>query len=139
MDCYGSCLARVSYSCGTHNSPQLNSLGQNPIKLFKFESVEASEKALFENASILTKNISNPSTSEGSYPGVTTKLIPSARISSASGGRVSSESGYGTSTTARSSVSSEREKLFCKCQDVTENDDVFYNDDEKEETENEMF
>ena len=45
--------------------------------------------------------------------------------------RVSSESGYGTTTT-RSSVSSEKDRLYHKCRHASDNDDVFYTEEEEE-------
>ena len=60
--------------------------------------------------------------SETSYDSLPTK-VPLYK-------RVSSESGYGTTTT-RSSVSSEKDRLCYKCRHGSDNDDVFYNEEEE--------
>ena len=89
-----------------HNSHLINSL-QNINDICKASPTDG--VAMIGNTML-------PSTSRiysGSYRGV---LVS----------RVSTESGYGTT---RSSVESEKEKMWCKCRYGAENDDVFFDED----------
>ena len=90
--------------------------------LSEVKPLEMCEMISLENCSILKDIRNKRSFSESSYDSLPPKVALSKRVSC--------ESGYGTTTT-RSSVSSEKDRLCYKCRHLSDNDDVFYNEEEE--------
>ena len=83
---------------------------------------ELCEMLSLERNPVLSGKRQKRSYSDSSYDAT----LPKVPISC----RVSSESGYGTTTTTRSSVSSERERLCAQCRHA-DSDEVFYKEEEE--------
>ena len=105
-----------------HNIETFNSM-ENSRMLSEVKPLEICEMLSLQKCSILKDIRKKRSYSESSYNSLPNK-VPLSK-------RVSSESGYGTTTT-RSSVSSEKDRLCHKCRHSSDNDDVFYTEEEEE-------
>ena len=91
--------------------------------LSEVKPLEICEMTSLQKCSVLKDTRKQRRCSETSYDSMSTKVALSKRVSS--------ESGYGTTTT-RSSVSSEKDRLCHKCRHSSDNDDVFYTEEEEE-------